>query len=1843
MEEYWKYKRCIECRDEVGDLWVSETRDVVEWVVGGECVRKFVFKGKGAVVRAGFTTFEHMTCTALVIVLRDLAHVYLLAARETADNEGKYHNGGGIMTTGESTTVCFPFPVKDAFMYRNGVILERDRLFDLSEDGSSVGYSNRKGSASKDNSNDNQIENEKHDDNLDNIHDYKTKIINSNGMGLDVESLMKQKYITLSDPMAPFGTLVFANEEEVGVAIMGSKRKMLWDQDEKDSYETQNSTGLFVKKKRRTESPLDLTAQTRSPQKRKQFLGHDGLKMVLFPADENHNITVLFDPHKFNLQFYYTRIMDNKSKAERNLLRNKGIAGAGHFAKKWEADDANNSNNANITNNNYSSNNNGLLVPTLNIQGKRHLSNASTESRLPSINSGNHNFHLRKSSHFNRRIPSIMTPVAEMALRSPATNLFEQDMGLNPNSSGINSKRSASATLDRMGSTHNDLIQVNLNGGLRIPSTNTTTNINDIVENYPKDAILTKISTIDLPSSLRPKDPNVNNIKCFPVRYHDSEGVIIVDATKHYCKLWTIELIPEILNSRVFQLSGDSPQNMIQLRNLSQINWEETFDVIPIDEENNNLCFRGCVALLCHGFVRMVNPFLDLYSPSLSRYSEISSAMKVSSTISNTFSEDFYFAISKCLPSIQSNMMAHIFKSLSLICPAKFFQVFVFQWYFVLGKIAKCSQNHIDCENQAFENVLISLIKTPDYPQCMKQLIDIRLKETLYIMEVENILPKIVMGLHLLREEYLLDVYRKKDIEKLGFLVKFLTTILRWPKAWSQYYADYELNGEHLSYIHKFSSLNNENYVKPLDEPTSILKSLSSLSCEDSRAIVPFIEFSRLVEMDSNVDIEITPRTYKITRLYEILNTGELTHTQLLKILTEFKITRKELESFPPGILLPLKKALNEIENSFSQIDPTIDVDIISREDISRYIKILNGDKKNYSTSATKKSINDNLGNDKPTTSKTILSILSEVILSAGYAANEKSSILGNPEQHEDMDEGNSLKKNSELIFSEDKRFNEVLSLLSFSKVQNVPFVTRETEYTKILTQKKRFAEIFALRSCAQGIGWGAVVYSTEKPLSTQKWYINDINFCTSFPDKTKIKVEKEQINKEFLEWGKFHSGVSSGLKISKKTKGISGSWIAFNKPKEVNASHAGFLLGLGLNGHLKNLEEWHIYNYLSLKSTYIGIGLLLGMSSSMKGSMDLTLTKILSIHVAALLPKGANDLNIDIKVQTAGLVSLGQLFLRSRHKKMTSLLIDQLSSLVSINEELVADEGYRMAAGIAIGLINLGAGPTLTEHEKHESPVEIDEYDSDTNFVLPEDSDANSYELISNKLLEFICDYHDAEMDWLPQNSQIGACLAITLMFLKSGNKKIAEQVAVSTEDIRGQSNCRPELIMYKEFAYHMIMWDTIQDSTEFLMRGIHFEASGEMTSDKLPIYYAIAGRVLSLGIKFASTGRKSLKKMFLTLIDKLVRFYQYPGKNTVDFKLVILSVNVLINTLLVSTSMVMCATGDLDVFRRLRYFHEVVTGKDSCQYDYVFKSDGFDDKSYNRDNETENPVGNGLGIIDPAIDQEPGADDLGLPSENHNDSENQYSKFIATSLSMGFLFLGSGQYALKNNELESLAYLIISVLPTFLPPYPLQELKHFWSLAVEPRCLLVRDALTNEPVLDLEIVLTSKDPYTTNLDTETLRTPCLLPDISRIKSISVISSEYFPLELVFTDEFPASKYFINGTILYVQPRNHAVNLPNSGFYHGSYASTDVEFLLKKKISSNTEESSKKSFSCKLLGRLDLDKNYLNETRNEFENVSHGWETMNDNLSLIYKSRIQPADIDDELSVWWSLQDAQK
>ena len=53
-----------------------------------------------------------------------------------------------------------------------------------------------------------------------------------------------------------------------------------------------------------------------------------------------------------------------------------------------------------------------------------------------------------------------------------------------------------------------------------------------------------------------------------------------------------------------------------------------------------------------------------------------------------------------------------------------------------------------------------------------------------------------------------------------------------------------------------------------------------------------------------------------------------------------------------------------------------------------------------------------------------------------------------------------------------------------------------------------------------------------------------------------------------------------------------------FNRPSdELSDEYAGFLMALGLNGHLASLHDYDIYSHLDTKHELTVVGLLLGLT----------------------------------------------------------------------------------------------------------------------------------------------------------------------------------------------------------------------------------------------------------------------------------------------------------------------------------------------------------------------------------------------------------------------------------------------------------------------------------------------------------------------------------------------------------------------------------------------------------------------------------------------------------------------
>ena len=1145
-----------------------------------------------------------------------------------------------------------------------------------------------------------------------------------------------------------------------------------------------------------------------------------------------------------------------------------------------------------------------------------------------------------------------------------------------------------------------------------------------------KDVIFTKISSIPFKS-------DKSFLKIFNLYYSDREAVVIVNSELHLIDIYIFE---KSSNQVVLSKFKDN----ISLKGIDAAK----FDLGKVSS--------SYIVLLKNSHeVVLFNPFYELLSPSINLFAKCPPIKSIDDTNDSEISflcEDGKHYTFYLQTKIHDQHVSTFITSLKYLSHDLIYENFWLHW------CANISLNIPSCDEWKLyvvtllslslpENADLSLVNTylNEITELLPYIEQARVSHKQSVsskfsaaaeLSLESLLPKIVLSLHVIREDLRLNILATKRYDQLSILLSQLVHWMSWSKSWKEYYP---VDTKQIDMLLQFS------LAEYISKPRNILESLGSLF---SGQLVPYVTFSIIAGEEEIIDKLVIPRTYNILRLFEVIVSSEFENLDLIRTMVSFGIDVLEIETYPPGIFFVFK---NTIELCQKKLKSNWNVRVEELKLIGRN-DLLNLDSaKNELTVTTQTGY---------VPSKGIKDILSELsnneVLSAwdGQAEADKFHV-------------------TRLIFSQDRRFYELTKLLQTSKVQTVTYEADPTtdDYDKIISQRAIAAKI-ALRTLTTPIGRGAVFNSSRKPLVTEGFPIPKMNFSTLvLPDNINVTLENDAIPQSLLDWGYFHNGTSAGLSVSKEFEGISGSWVVFNRPPVLNAQHAGFLLGLGLNGHLKQLEEWHIYNYLGPKHIYTSIGLLIGMAASLRRSMDVKMTKVLSVHVVAFLPPGSTNLNVQLPVQTAGIIGIGLIYLETQHRRMSEVLFAQISSILIINDKKVVNEGYQLAAGLALGYINLGKGDImLSSHDSH----------------------------IIDGLLSYGTSIRDIQTLKELDKSCSGAVLALMFMFLKTDNQEIAEKLSLP-KTLQLLEYVRPDLLMLRSLAKNMVMWNKIEPSKEFVENQIptciskryFIESINSLDTNILPYIHILSGELLSIAVCFASTANFDAKKTLLYYLDLLLNL-SFLEPSNYDSKVALIGVRNARDVVILGLSIIMAGTGDLDIMRRLRYLQGIT------------------------------------------------------------DEYTKYGNYMATNMSLGFLFLGGGQQAFNTNDNFAIAALITSIYPMFgsnnyealcdtegkssseLNDLHLQALRHFWALAVENRCLVVREVYSENPVkVDVDVVLKNKT-------TIRIPSPCLLPDLNFIHKISVNSkNSYFPVEFdLIRSSASANDNFRKNLTLYVDKR---------------------------------------------------------------------------------------------------------
>lgn len=455
------------------------------------------------------------------------------------------------------------------------------------------------------------------------------------------------------------------------------------------------------------------------------------------------------------------------------------------------------------------------------------------------------------------------------------------------------------------------------------------------------------------------------------------------------------------------------------------------------------------------------------------------------------------------------------------------------------------------------------------------------------------------------------------------------------------------------------------------------------------------------------------------------------------------------------------------------------------------------------------------------------------------------------------------------------------------------------------------YVNILAQRTFAVTVGQGMWQFASRSAPIGGIWHIPPLDLSVKIIPANQVMQPQSG---EGLEWPNFHHAVSAALSISPDSKGIDASWILYNRPATINAEHGGFLLGLGLTGHLRKFGSVETFAYLQLRHEKTTVGTLLGIAASFAGSQDAMVTRQISLHSHALLPPGAMDLNGSPLVQSTALLAIGLVYAGTKHLHMADTTLKEISRQDMPGVESFAEyrEAYSFSASMGFGLVMLGRGGRTP------SAVENGMLHELTRCIFGDPPDVK----------------HDSTRRKAPRIDQTvtspGATLALGLMYLRTGRKDVANMLVIPQTKLALEA-MRPEQLLVRTYARALIMWDDIKGTIDwvnaqlpsFIDHNNHKLVYGMLDLDtELAYFHIVAGACLAIGIRFAGRPPESAHVVVMNFFSVLGK--AAAGQSmTYEARIRRNAARQALNTVTLALSTLMSGTGELNVLRRLRVSH--------------------------------------------------------------------------------------------------------------------------------------------------------------------------------------------------------------------------------------------------------------------------------------------------------------------------------
>ncbi|KAF9321088.1 Anaphase-promoting complex subunit 1 [Podila horticola] len=749
------------------------------------------------------------------------------------------------------------------------------------------------------------------------------------------------------------------------------------------------------------------------------------------------------------------------------------------------------------------------------------------------------------------------------------------------------------------------------------------------------------------------------------------------------------------------------------------------------------------------------------------------------------------------------------------------------------------------------------------------------------ISSLDHCLKFIITALHLVLEDRKINLATCREGDPMPLLM--LLCHLSGKTNWIEFYARYDATNIHMG-----------EALVPLGDreqaPPDLFKWIADIVSRSSSQ--PTEPFPTLLSLQKERDptqtvflrLELPPcdQTKKVTKLFTTLMLDIDGEQAVVRALASDEFSNTFLDQLPFGVSLPLREAIWKCRrNPSPDLSPKA-LSFIGRNDLAE-LKSIN-QPGHYITMPSRRAT-------EPTKKWDIHSLCKDAV-----NTGDEGDLVTLGTEITDSEVTN-------LRFGADKRVAETQRMLQSSSILEISAPDdMDLSEEDVRAAHQDLLRRLAQRTLALPVGRAILTFGTLASNLPQRYPVPLITLSAKLtPSHGVTEFDVSTFGGEqTLDWPQFHNGVAAGLRISPNSTDVKGSWVIYNRPGTLDSTHAGFLLALGLTGHLRVLSASQLYRYLTAEHEMTSTGLLLGMACANRGTMDRMTTKQLALRIPGLLPPEAAPLNLSLLDQISCVLGIGLLYMETSNRGMAEVMLSEIGRIPQGHE---LQECHSLAAGFSLGFVTLAQGNRQTE-------------------------------LNDMKIVEVLMGHMPGSnyRSGLGRGSS-GASVALGLMYLRTNDVLIADKLRVPDTQF-DLDYFTPDALTLRVICRCLVLWDSIVPTKRWILsqvpRYLKSSTGGPPKAEtSRQSYYAIlAGCCFALGLRFAGSSNETAFDCVIQYVDMFRELGRNAGDGSYESSITKSAIRRCLDVSIVAAAMVVAGSGRIDFMRRLRILHKRTAG---------------------------------------------------------------------------------------------------------------------------------------------------------------------------------------------------------------------------------------------------------------------------------------------------------------------------